>query len=323
MSLYPLTFSPILKPKIWGGSRLNQFKNIHPPVEKLGESWEVSAVEGDISVVSEGLLKGQSLTELIDQHGTSLLGSEVVKKYGNQFPLLIKFIHAEQDLSIQVHPDDDMASRYHDSFGKTEMWYVIDTDGDASLTLGVQGGVDKTAFAKAIKNNTVEDLLLKEKVSAGDSFFIRPGLIHAIGAGTLLAEIQQTSDITYRVYDYDRKDSEGNKRELHIEKSLEAADFRSDDSPEIEYDRSAQGQQKLAHCPYFKTDIIQWQGSHAIDHASGERFHILINLGQEFVMTADGLSYPVVPGKTYLLPASLEDVNLSTETLGKVLLTTV
>lgn len=323
MSLHPLTFQPILKSKIWGGDKLNSFKNIALPINKLGESWELSGIPGDVSVVTDCLLKGTSLNKLLQDYQISLLGSEVAERFGYDFPLLIKFIHADKDLSIQVHPDDEMAKKHHNSFGKTEMWYVIEADEGAELVLGVKDGVDKTAFAKAIKENRVEEVVHRQKVKAGDSFFIRPGLIHAIGGGVLLAEIQQTSDITYRVYDYDRIDADGNRRELHVDKSLEAADFDSSQTVDLKYDRGAAGRQNLATCPHFITDILQWKDKLRLSLQEGKRFHILINVGEAFTLICQGLEYEVDRGKTFLLPSTLDSVTLRTNQPGKALLATV
>ena len=229
MNLYPLTFTPIFKERIWGGEKLE--KELHKPIHQplIGESWEVSTVKGDISVIDNGALKGTSLQTLIEQAPEALLGRAVYKRFGTDFPLLIKFIDAAQDLSIQVHPDDALAKARHNSFGKTEMWYIMEADPNASIIIGFNRNVSKEEYQSHLENKTLSQLLNYEKVSHGDMFFIPAGKIHAIGAGVLLAEIQQTSDITYRVYDFDRKDKHGNYRELHTELALDAIDFEQKD----------------------------------------------------------------------------------------------
>ena len=223
--LYPLKFRPIFKEKIWGGSKLrNQlFKNTSS--DKTGESWEISGVEGNISVVDNGFLQGKSLNDIISEYKESLLGKKIYNKFGTEFPLLIKFIDADDDLSIQVHPDDNTAKKRHKSFGKTEMWYVIDADKNAELITGVCKNTNKGEYSELLLNKQLKTILNFEKVKKGDVFFIPAGRIHAICKGILLAEIQQTSDITYRIYDWDRKDDTGNERELHTESAIDVIDF--------------------------------------------------------------------------------------------------
>ena len=205
MNLYPLTFTPIFKERIWGGEKLQ--KELQKPVNQplIGESWEISTVKGDISIINNGHLRGTSLQALIEESPEALLGTKVYKQFGKDFPLLIKFIDAAQDLSIQVHPNDELAKKRHNSFGKTEMWYIMDSAPEASIIIGFNKDVTQEEYQKYLSEKTLTQLLNYEKISRGDMFFILAGKIHAIGAGVLLAEIQQTSDITYRVYDFDRK----------------------------------------------------------------------------------------------------------------------
>ena len=208
--LYPFTFKPILKKVIWGGSAICPFKGITPVENGVGESWELSHVEGNYSVVANGELEGKSLDDLIQSYGKQLLGEKVVERFGTTFPLLIKFIDARDHLSIQVHPDDELAKKRHNSFGKTEMWYVIKAEKGAGLYSGFSQQIDAEEYVKRVENNTIMDVLQRYDVHEGDVFFLPAGRVHAIGAGCFIAEIQQTSNITYRIYDYNRKDAQGN-----------------------------------------------------------------------------------------------------------------
>ena len=218
--LYPIKFEPILKEKIWGGTKLNQLLHKKSQSPNVGESWEISTVPGDISVVSNGDLQGKTLLQLIETYQSDLLGTPIFKQYGMQFPLLLKFIDAKQDLSVQVHPGDQLAKERHNSFGKTEMWYVVQADEKAQLIVDFKEKTSKNAYAEALEAESVEKLLNFIDIEEGSSFFIEAGKIHAIGAGSLIAEIQQTSDITYRVYDWNRTDNQGNSRELHTETGI-------------------------------------------------------------------------------------------------------
>ena len=277
MKLYPLTFDPIFKERIWGGEKLQTelHKPIHQPL--IGESWEVSTVKGDVSVISNGTLKGTSLQALIEQAPEALLGSAVYKRFGTDFPLLIKFIDAAQDLSIQVHPDDALAKARHNSFGKTEMWYIMEADPNASIIIGFNRNVSKEEYQSHLENKTLSQLLNYEKVSHGDMFFIPAGKIHAIGAGVLLAEIQQTSDITYRVYDFDRKDKHGNYRELHTELALDAIDFERKDDFRKSYSSTENTINPAVASPYFTTDYLKITQETPLT-LSGDSFHIYIGV---------------------------------------------
>jgi len=223
--LYPLQFEPILKERIWGGQKLKTLFN-KPITSKItGESWELSDVEGDVSVVANGNLKGQSLTQLIEDFPDDLLGTEVHKRFGQQFPLLFKYLDAREDLSIQVHPNDELAKARHNSFGKTEMWYVMQADEKARIIVGFENRSNPEQYLKSLKDKTILGLLHTVTAKKGDVFFLETGTVHAIGAGLVIAEIQQTSDITYRIYDFDRKDANGNTRELHVDLALDAINY--------------------------------------------------------------------------------------------------
>jgi len=319
MNWYPLTFDPIYKDKIWGGNKLNVLKHVQPPIPKLGESWEISDVGDDVSIVSQGLLEGKSLKWILENHGKEVMGKRVFDRFGTQFPILIKYIDATQDLSIQLHPDDKMAMAKHDSFGKTEMWYVMDADQEARLTLGFKEACDKFAFAKAIQNNRLPALLNSEQVKPGDCFFIQPGFVHAIGAGITLAEIQQSSDITYRVYDYDRRDDQGVPRDLHIDESIAAADYSKAVNHQLQYDRDTQGRQELTKTEYFETDILQFEGTSRIELQTDNSFTILMNVGEDCNLLQEGTSYPFHNSQTYLIPATMEDLSVACSGNGKLL----
>ena len=218
-------FEPLLKQTIWGGNKIVAFKHIQSDMENVGESWEVSGVPGDESVVANGECKGKTLNEVLAEMKQKLVGEENYKRFGDRFPLLIKFIDARQDLSIQVHPDDETAHRQGKAMGKTEMWYVMDSDEDASLKVGLKKKITPEEYARMVEDDTICDALGNYKVKSGDCFFIPAGRIHAICSGSFIAEIQQTSDVTYRIYDYKRKDKNGNYRELHTKEAAEAIDY--------------------------------------------------------------------------------------------------
>lgn len=234
---YPIKFRPILQDKIWGGSKLRDVLNKPTTRDRVGESWEISGVKGHISVVDNGSEAGKNLQELLEEYGAKLVGEKIYKQFGNDFPLLIKFIDAKTDLSVQLHPNDELAKQRHNSFGKTEMWFVMQADEGAKLNIGFNKSVEKREYLEHLENGKITDLLNFEEVSKGDSVFINTGKVHAIGAGVLLAEIQQTSDITYRIYDWDRVDDEGNSRELHTALAIDAIDFEKKDDYQLSYEK--------------------------------------------------------------------------------------
>jgi mannose-6-phosphate isomerase len=225
MEYYPLQFTPILKERIWGGTKLKSELDKPITSETVGESWEISTVDDNISVVTNGILAGKSLLDLIDSSPESILGFEVYKKFGKQFPLLFKYLDARQDLSIQVHPNDELAKKRHNSFGKTEMWYIMQADENARIIVGFKEESNANTYIENLKNKTLLSILDDIKVKTGDVFFLETGTVHAIGAGLVVAEIQQTSDITYRIYDFDRVDAQGNERELHVDLALDAINY--------------------------------------------------------------------------------------------------
>lgn len=313
MTLYPLKFRPILKERLWGGTKLKEVLGKPIESEITGESWELSTVKGDISVIANGILEGKSLQDLIESNGEELLGKSVVERFGKEFPILIKFIDAKQDLSIQLHPNDDLAKERHDSFGKTEMWYIMDADPKAELIVGFNKDVTKEEYAKSIDNDTLLDLLNYEQVKEGDTFFINTGKIHAIGAGVMLAEIQQTSDVTYRVFDFNRKDKEGNLRELHTELALDAVDYKKKDDFKVTYSQELNKVSEMVDCPYFKTSFIQLTENLELDTTKRDSFTIFMCVGGKAVIkTAEG-EVSIKKGETVLLPAITKKISLQSK----------
>ena len=309
MNLYPLTFTPIFKERIWGGEKLQ--KELQKPVNQplIGESWEISTVKGDISIINNGPLRGTSLQALIEESPEALLGTKVYKQFGKDFPLLIKFIDAAQDLSIQVHPNDELAKKRHNSFGKTEMWYIMDSAPKASIIIGFNRDVTQEEYQQYLNEKTLTQLLNYEKISRGDMFFIPAGKIHAIGAGVLLAEIQQTSDITYRVYDFDRKDKNGNYRELHTEEALEAIDFKKRDDFRNFY-KKIENQPNLAVAsPYFTTSFLKITQSTSFE-LSKDSFHIYIVVEGDGSLLYEDYEISIKKGDSVLIPACCNKITL-------------
>lgn len=307
--LYPLKFKPILKKKIWGGNKLGNLLNKEEAENQCGESWEISASEEDISIVSEGFLEGNDLNDLIEIYMGDLVGDKVFEKFGLQFPLLIKFIDAADNLSIQVHPDDTLAAQRHNSFGKTEMWYVLQAESGSKLISGFKNPLDKNSFSKLIKSGEIESSLNFEKVKKGDVFFIPSGRVHSIGAGILLAEIQQTSDITYRIFDFNRRESSGNLRELHIEDALDAIDFRVMDAYKTSYPRLDNKTVNLVDCLYFTTNLMHFDIPVEKDSGFIDSFIIyMCTEGSGEINYGNNESVKFRKGETILVPALIKNL---------------
>lgn len=305
--LYPLTFHPILKEKIWGGQKLKTLLGKElGTIKNCGESWEVSAIPGSVSVVKNGELAGKKLTELIEEYGNLLLGKTVVEKYGKNFPLLIKFIDAQEDLSIQVHPNDELAQQRHGCLGKTEMWYVLQADENASLIAGFCQKLTKEKYLQVLQHGTLMDVLKTHTVKANDAFYIPAGRVHTIGKGILLAEVQQSSDITYRIYDFDRVDDKGNKRELHTDLALDALNFDDTEATKIE---ATDG--KIVENAYFsvtKQVVVKttWCFSQQ------DTFVICMFVDGNGWIGYEEQCWQVSRGQTFLIPSNMA-VNISTE----------
>ncbi|WP_394975704.1 type I phosphomannose isomerase catalytic subunit [uncultured Croceitalea sp.] len=312
MQLYPLKFNPIMKDRLWGGKKLKELFNKPSKTETTGESWELSAVNGDVSIVSNGELKGISLKQLIQDCSDDLLGSSVIKRFGSNFPILIKFIDAKQDLSIQLHPNDKLAKERHNSFGKTEMWYVMDANPGSKLIVGFNRDVDKKEYKTSLEEDTLLDLLNYEEVKEGDTFFINTGKIHAIGAGVLLAEIQQTSDITYRVFDFNRKDRNGNLRELHTELALDAIDYSKKNDFKVTYSREKNTTNTMVDCSYFKTNSLNLDEDFNQDISTRDSFTIYMCVSGKAIIENDFGKASIQKGETILVSASSSYLKIKT-----------
>lgn len=300
---YPLQFEPILKERIWGGEKLKTILN-KPITSKItGESWELSTVEGDVSVVSNGELKGKSLMELINEIPNEILGTQVYKRFGKQFPLLFKYLDAREDLSIQVHPNDKLAKERHNSFGKTEMWYVTQADDDSRIIVGFKENSSKEEYLKHLNDKTLISILDTVKAKPGDVFFLETGTVHAIGAGLVIAEIQQTSDITYRLYDFDRKDAQGNTRELHVDLALDAINYNKVDTQK-KYGTKANTSNVMVDCPYFTTNFLPLENKLEVSK-SGETFTVYMCIEGSFEIEYDGFKNTYIKGDTILVPAEI------------------
>lgn len=309
--LYPFTFKPILKKIIWGGSAICPFKGITPVENGVGESWELSHVEGNYSIVANGTLEGKSLDELIHTYGKELMGGKVVDRFGTTFPLLIKFIDARDNLSIQVHPNDELAKVRHNSFGKTEMWYVIKADKGACLYSGLSQQIDANEYVKRVADNTIMDVLQRYDVHEGDVFFLPAGRIHAIGAGCFIAEIQQTSNITYRIYDYNRKDANGKGRELHTELAKDAIDYTVYPDYRTAYQAQPNAVVRLADCKYFTTNLLDLDETVTRDFSTLDSFVVYICMdGQASIQDHKGNEIGVHQGQTVLIPADTKEVTI-------------
>ncbi|MCD7970758.1 MAG: class I mannose-6-phosphate isomerase [Alistipes sp.] len=312
--LYPLKFKPRLKERIWGGNALEtEMGKQLPAGRKIGESWEISGVQKDISVVVNGDLAGNDLQELIEVYMGDLVGDHVYNKYGVEFPLLIKLIDARDVLSIQVHPDDELARERHNSYGKTEMWYVLAADPGASLYVGFNRTVTRDEYLDAVSNGTLPSLLREEKVRPGDSFFIPAGTIHAIGKGLLIAEIQQTSDVTYRVDDWGRVDDNGNPRELHTELAVDAIDFRPPHDLKTHAVAVPNESVPVEECRYFTTNLLQVSDSVERDYSALDSFVIYICIDGELNVCYSGGSETLSKGETMLIPAQEDSIELDGE----------
>lgn len=312
MKAYPIKFNPILKEKIWGGNKLNTILSKKTHTQGIGESWEISDVNGNVSEVCNGIYKGTNLKDLIASHEASFLGVDNFEYFGQNFPLLIKFLDAKTDLSVQVHPDNDMAKKHHNSFGKTEMWYVMDSDDGANIVIGLKDENTNPEILNHITSNNVEKVFNRETVKKGDSFFIPAGKIHAIGAGVLAAEIQQTSDITYRVYDWDRTDDQGEKRELHT-KLAEQATKQFHSNGKAEYSLQSNISANLVDCDYFTTNIISVSSNFVKNYTSIDSFVIFMCVEGVVELTAGGVTEILKMGETILLPAINDEVGFKSQ----------
>jgi len=307
--LYPLKFKPVFKEKIWGGNKLNTIlgKNL-PQNKKIGESWEISGVKDNISIVLNGPLAENNLEELIEIYMGELVGDLVFEKFGIEFPLLIKFIDANNVLSIQVHPDDELARKRHNAFGKTEMWYIIQADKNSEIITGFKQEIEKEQYQKYFREGRLTQILNIEKANTGEVFYIPAGRIHATGKGILFAEIQQTSDITYRIYDWERKDKNGNSRELHTELALDAIDFNKYDNYKTPYEITKNQSVSIADCKYFHTNILDFDKAIEKDYYLIDSFVIIMCIKGRLLIHSKNNKEQVNTGETVLIPASVNNI---------------
>ena len=315
--LYPIRFKPLLKERIWGGKELlakakaGKATKIDP-TKPYGESWELSAVEGDVSEVANGFLKKNNLEEIIEVYMGELIGDKIYEKYGLTFPLLIKSLDCHDVLSVQVHPDDKLAAERHNSYGKTEMWYVSGCKPGAALYVGFKNtAITREEYLQALNEDRLPEIMNRVEVKPGDVFFIPAGTIHALGKGCEVVEIQQTSDITYRVYDWNRVDDNGNPRELHTALAVDAIDFSKDgEACHIKYEKQTNKSVKMVDCPYFTTNVIALEGEKEFDYASLDSFVLYICTTGEADVTVGGVTEHITPYELVMIPADADVVSL-------------
>jgi mannose-6-phosphate isomerase len=306
-------FEPLLKQTLWGGDKIIPFKHLDTKLDHVGESWEISGVKDNETIVANGIYKGRTLNELVREQKAQLVGEENYERFGEEFPLLIKFIDARQDLSIQVHPTDEIAHRQGKSRGKTEMWYALESTPGAQLYNGLKQQITPEQYKAMVDNDTITDALARYEVREGDVFFIPAGRIHAIGAGCFVAEIQQTSDVTYRIYDFKRKDTNGNYRELHTKEAAESIDYTVLDNYRAEYESVKNEGVQVVTCPYFTTAVYDLTEPMTLDYSELDSFVILIAVKGEGVISSDGEKMPFQMGDTILIPASAKEVKVEGE----------
>ena len=318
-TLYPLKFNPIFKEKIWGGDKIKTIlKKDFSPLANCGELWALSGLEGEESVVENGFLSGNDLNELIEIYMDELVGDSIYQKFGNEFPVLIKFLNSKDFLSVQVHPDDKQAMINHNSMGKTEMWYIIDCDEDSELVIGLKEGIDKERYIQNLNDGHIEDVLNYVKIAKEDVFYIPAGRVHAIGKGVLLAEIQQTSDLTYRIYDWDRVDDKGNKRELHTDMALDAINFHTESNYYTHYARINNIPTEILQTPYFNVNNLIVDEKQTVDLLLRDSFTVYVCIEGAFKVIQDDTEVLVSLGECVLIPAEIDEITIIP--LGKALL---
>ncbi|AEE19523.1 mannose-6-phosphate isomerase type 1 [Dokdonia sp. Hel_I_63] len=312
MKLYPLFFTPHFKYRLWGGDKLRTELNKEFSGDQIGESWEVSDVEGSETQVSNGALAGNTLHDLITTYGAQFLGVSVLERFGTNFPLLIKFLDAKTPLSIQVHPDDKVAKERHNSFGKNEMWYIMQADHDASIIVGFEEDTSKEQYEESVKDGNIVDLLHTEYIKEGDIFHIPTGRVHAIGAGVLLAEIQQTSDVTYRIFDYNRIDAKtGAVRDLHSEEAIDVVDLKGYDTYNTPYKTEVNTAVSIMETPYFQTTLLALEGEATRDYSNKDSFTILMCVDGSATFSCDDEVYAFKKGQTVVLPAVVNELSFA------------
>lgn len=306
-------FEPLLKQTLWGGDKIIPLKRLNTKMEQVGESWEISGVKDFETIVANGPDKGKSLNQLVQEKKDQLIGKENYERFGDEFPLLVKFIDAHQDLSIQVHPSDEVAHRQGKSHGKTEMWYALPSTPGAMLYNGLKQQITPEQYKQMVENDTITDALARYEVHEGDVFFIPAGRIHTIGAGCFVAEIQQTSDVTYRIYDFKRKDKNGNYRELHTQLAAESIDYTVLDNYRTEYEPLKNEGVQVVTCPYFTTAVYDLTEPMTLDYSELDSFVILIAVKGEGRLICNGEEMPFQMGDTVLFPATTNEVRVEGE----------
>lgn len=309
--LYPLKFKPILKERIWGGKKLaGLFKKSDKLTARFGESWEISSLTNDVSLVQEGFLEGNDLNELIGVYMGDLVGDSVFEKYGTEFPLLIKLIDTDELLSLQVHPDDQLAYLRHDSSGKSELWYVVDAEPESTIMSGFRDDMHKQGFLDLLAQNRIQETLNVVETQPGDCFYVPAGRIHCISGGVLLVEIQQSSDLTYRITDWNRTDENGNSRETHLDLALDAIDFSSTANPVIRTDLKARGRNELIQCPYFTCNLLHIEEKLELDYFFLDSFVVYVCVEGEVSIRGNGSEWLLKRGETILVPAAIKNMEL-------------
>ena len=307
----PLKFKALLKQTIWGGDKIIPFKHLDDHLENVGESWEISGVPGNETVIADGEYAGKKLNELVIEQKDKLVGKANYERFGDEFPLLIKFIDARQDLSIQVHPTDEIAKRQGKERGKTEMWYIMDSDKDAKLYSGLKMQITPEQYKAMVEDDTITDALAQYEVKEDDCFFLPAGRIHAIGTGCFLAEIQQTSDVTYRIYDFKRKDKDGNYRQLHTKEAAECINYTVEDDYRTHYEHKKNEGVTLVECPYFTTAVYDLDEPMTLDYSELDSFVILIGLkGEGNITDNEGNTVTISAGESILVPATTETLKV-------------
>ena len=306
-----IKFRPILKQVLWGGNKIIPFKQLDAEMEQVGESWEVSGVKDNESIVANGQYEGMKLNDLVALLKGDLVGKENYERFGNEFPLLIKFIDASKQLSIQVHPNDEQAKAKGLKRGKTEMWYIMESAPDATLLSGLKRAITPEEYKAMVENDTITDALCEYRVGEGDVFYLPAGRIHSIGAGTFLAEIQETSDVTYRIYDFKRKDKDGNYRQLHTEAAAECIDYSVENDYRTKYKARKNEGVELAQCTHFTTSVYDLDEPMLLDYSELDSFVVLIALSGECTLSTGDAETQLRAGETVLLPATTQTLNVS------------
>jgi len=319
-TLYPLKFKPIAKEKIWGGKKfLTHFKHILNPYSKYGEIWSISDIEGDLSIVDNGFLADNDITELIELYMGELVGDAVYNIYGLALPLLFKFIDASDNLSVQVHPNDELAFQKYQQQGKTEIWYIVDAEPDAGLYIGFKEKLSPERFVQALQEGTLEQLLQFYPVQKGEFYFIPAGTVHAIGKGILLAEIQQASDITYRISDWNRLDDQGNPRELHLREALEAINFEEDDLFKVEYDEFFNETSPVFRSDFFNINLLSFEQPIQKSFIQIDSFIVYMCTEGEVHFFTEDHHERIYAGETILIPASIIELDIVPNGKSKVI----